>query len=266
MITGVSVNVSGLRRQGVVTARSVTGSAAIAATRTMNAIRPKLQRHLEERLDRPTRFTLNAFQTVPARLGDRRPDAQIRLRDFRGGRHYLTTLDRGITRTSKGLEQALRRAGRLGSDEYLVQGDEGTGVPIDRFGNVPRRALQIILSDLKAQQDRSANSTRDSRARRRRRSSRSVRGTFFVVQSRFYAPDAALPPGIYLKQPDGELDLWFHIVNAPPGYRDILDMPETARREAVEQYPREFRRAFAEGVARNVAGRLGLTTRRPRPR
>ncbi|MEO1314990.1 MAG: hypothetical protein AAFW01_00090 [Pseudomonadota bacterium] len=263
MIT-TRVDLSGLRDLGV-TASDVVGAATIAATRTARAAIAPMRQHLEERLDRPTRFTLNAMRSTPARLGDPRPVATIALRDdVRFSRHYLINLDRGLRRRAKGLELALRRAGKLEAGEFLIEGDEGTGVPLDRFGNVPARVTQIILSDLKAQQDRGANSTRESRARRRRRrGSRAIRGTFFRVSSRFFNPDAGLPPGIYLKQPDGELDLYYHIVNRAPDYPDLIDLPETGMQAIRRQYLPEFRQAFSQAIARRVGRGLGLTTRRP---
>lgn len=264
MIASTTVDISGLETLGV-TARDVVGSATIAATRSARAAMSAIDEELERRIDRPTRFTLNSDRLEAARIGQPNPVATVQLRDDLGARrHYLLNLEEGTRRRATGLERALRRAGRLGDEEYLAAGDEGTGVPLNQFGNVPTRFIGVILSDLRAQQDANSNSTRETRARRRlRRGGRSIRGTFFIVRSRFYQPDAGLPPGIYQKQPDGELDKFFDVVVGAPNYADQLDTRERAREAAREAYLPEFRQAFAEGIGRRVASRFGLTTRRP---
>lgn len=256
------VDLNGLRQLGL-TAQDIGRSAIIAATRTANDIRPIMRRRIANAIDRPTRFTLNAVTTIGAQLADPTPAAEVRFRDFRlDSRHYLTTLEDGGPRAQTGLEAALRRAGRLLPGEFLVPSDEGSGVTLDRFGNVPRRVYPIIMSDLRAQNDASANSTRDSRARRRRRRApSSIRGTFFLVRPE---REVRLPPGIYLKQPFGELDLWFHLVRGAPRYSDGLGLREIARQNVDDLFRRRFAEALGQGAARRVAQSRGLTTSRPR--
>ncbi len=232
--------------------RDLAIAADQALALTIRELRDRGRETLASRIDRPRPFTLNALQLVaPPGAGV----AELRFREIAGRtRHYLDVLDRGDRRGVTGVESLLRRAGRLLPGEFLVPGSDAF---LDGNGNVPRRVIARMLSDLRATVDPTAFSTR--RTRRRRRASDNGAGffrgrnVFFFGGRDFPGSPAWLPLGIYEKQArGGGLPLmWYRVVRGAPDYDGDLNLRATLRGAA----PTVYRRAFAEAVARRLARR-----------
>ena len=184
MVIRTEINTNGLvRGLDDLGNRGLRTATLIARTKTVVRLRDTLNAHITSQVRNPVRFTRTALRAKIARRSD--PVAEVRFKDLNYDRHYLSYLEEGGPRRHKGLESVLIRNGRMTTAQYLVPGDEGTGAVLDRHGNIVRRVYNVIISDLKAQQDRAANSTRASRrARRAVRRRTAIRGTFFIIIAR----------------------------------------------------------------------------------
>lgn len=102
---------------------------------------------LAEKLDRPTRWTMNAVflrRATPARL-----EAVVWLKDSgdTASRAYLQTQVEGGQRVAKRFEKALQRVGLMPNGYVAVP---GAAAPLDAHGNVPGKFIVQILSYLSA--------------------------------------------------------------------------------------------------------------------
>lgn len=230
--------------------KDIRFASIVARTRTVVRLRDSLNQHIGLRVDRPTRFTRRALRAVTATKA--RPEAEVRFKDLGFDRHYLSYLEEGGPRRAKASERLLQRAGRLLPGQFLVPGDEAS---LDGNGNVPRALFNVMLSDLRAQFDPRSNSTRSSRAARRR-SRRRIRGTFFMVNRFLGLRDTGgLADGIYEKRPDGGLLLWFTLSNAAPRYRATLGLRRRAKLEAPRVFSTEMGAALGGVGRRRILGR-----------
>jgi hypothetical protein len=159
--------------------------------------------------DRPTPFTLNAFQVWPATKTNLQ--AAIEVQSLVGTgmtRHYLAVQAEGGQRSIKRGEALLQRR----FNQYSI----GAVVPTrraqrDAYGNWSRGEVQRVLSNLQAQYDYAQNTT----ARSRRRNPRRVE--YFVPDGLDY--DYSLPPAIYRRRgPNGKSELVAIFLSAPPSY------------------------------------------------
>ncbi len=115
-------------------------------------------RSMEASLDRPTPFVKKAFRIDYAKRSSRSKGTSsklavsIEIKDVFGksGRAALDALIpqiEGGQRKAKGSERTLRRAGIIGSDEFLVP---SRTAPLDRYGNIRKGTMNKILADLSA--------------------------------------------------------------------------------------------------------------------
>lgn len=160
---------------------------AYALTKTAQDVKVGIVDSMRSVFDRPTRFTLNALQVVPATKKDLR-SAVVFKQGFGSipASRYLGPEVEGGTRAKKSHERALERAGVLRGNEYAVPTKLA---PLDAHGNLRGSVITRILSDVRANPDEQSNSTAKTRARKRKRGG----GYYFAVRR----PN--LPAGIYFR-------------------------------------------------------------------
>ena len=166
---------------------------ASGLTKTAQEIRGATIDRMQLVLDRPTRFTLNAFRVTPAKKSNLTAD--VGFKEFAatasGFGSYLKPLEFGGPRVAKRFEKRLRQSGILGPDEFAVP---AKGAPLNRYGNIPGPRIVQILSQVRGFNTPgfSANETKGSRAR-----AGESRSRFFFVTSASHEKFGGLPGGIY---------------------------------------------------------------------
>ena len=126
----------------------------------------KLQAATREYVDRPTRFTLNAWTHTPRYVDKFKLEVEVGLKVLKPGyEHYLRPMIRGGDRWLKRSER------RLGSRYFVPTGL--SPVTLNQYGNVSQGTYQAVLSQLRVADTSGAtanasNSPR-SRAKRQRR-------------------------------------------------------------------------------------------------
>ncbi len=228
---------------------------AVALTRSAQVGLTAINSQVRAKVDRPTPATLRAFELVPAQKKDY-PDsfAAVKLRDTslagltraqRSGRGsftsgipysiYLKALFEGGVRRQKPFEKRLVRAGVMPADNFAVP---GSAAQLDRFGNIPRGQITLMLSQVKSfnESGYDANVTEKSAKRGRRRG----RATFFVWRR------GGVPLGIGMRS-RGKVGMFLVFVRRP-GYQRRVDFAATVERVSKRALPAEFKRAMEQAL------------------
>ena len=215
---------------------------ARALTRTAGDVKTNTIKRMQRILDRPSRFTLNAFRVVPAKKTNL--VARVGFREFTqtaaGFGSYLEPLEFGGPRPAKRFEKRLRNAGIMRGNEFAVP---ARGVRLNRFGNITGARHVQILSQLQAFNTSGFNANETARSRKRAGPSR-VR--YFAVSSKSNRKNA-LPAGIYERRKNGKVKAVFIFVRQPT-YRPILRFREGAEKTVSARLPINFRRSFDDAV------------------
>jgi hypothetical protein len=212
------------RQLPYVTARALTDAAFAART----AIRAEMQRVF----DRPTPFTMSAFQVRPARKDALVASVETKAKP---GGHYLSVQERGGTRPQTRVERRL--ADRLAYSSPLYAVIPARGAQLDRYGNWSSGERNRALSALGAQADPLANTTERSRKRNPGR-------------AEYFVPREGLRPGIYRRQPaTGRVDIVAIFTSVVPTYTPRFPWREVADKAAREAYPAAFAQRMREVLA-----------------
>ncbi|RAI42918.1 hypothetical protein CH341_16930 [Rhodoplanes roseus] len=226
-------------------ARQVPFVLAYALTKSMQDAREAEQAEMVSVFDRPTRYTLNSIQVVPATK--RLLTAEIRFKEFpRPAWKWLGPEVAGGSRKHKAFERALLIRGLMQVGEFAVP---GRGVRLDASGNIPGSTIVQILSQLGALEYKSgytANMTAKSKAR----ATKKARGQFFV------SGGTTAPRGIYKRVGHKAVPIILFVRGV--SYEKRLPYYETARRVV----PAAFRRHFAAGWQRFVVDDIRRAVRR----
>ena len=187
--------------------------------------------------DRPTRFTLNAFQVWRATKSTL--EAAVQERPSVGRRHYLKIQERGGPRPQTALERLMAdRVATAGIIQAVipVQGRFG-GAKLDAHGNWSPGERNRALSQLGAQRDVRANETARSRARNPGR-------------ARYFVPKHGLAPGIYRRDKPGDVPVRVAaFTQAAPTYEKQLGFEGEVERVYREKIGQNVRRAFERAMA-----------------
>jgi len=154
------------RRLNNLMARQIPFATSLALTATAHQIREAQKVEMRAVFDRPTPFTMNAFQVVPARKDNL--FAEVRYKDSIGQRspgHYLETQVQGGGRPMKAYEA---RIGSRGSHSFAAV-IPTRKAKLDRYGNWSAGERQRVLSALQVQSDFLSNETAASRKRNPKR-------------------------------------------------------------------------------------------------
>lgn len=140
--------------------------------------------------DRPTNWVLNSIQVKPASIA--KLEATVKAKDDWGGENILMPQVDGGNRRNKGFEKALRSAGLMASDQFVVP---AAGAKLDNYGNMSKGQVVQVMSQLQLQrgggyESRASNSAASKRSRRRQGVA-----YFAITKQR-----GKLKPGIYLRR------------------------------------------------------------------
>jgi len=228
--------------------RQVPFATALALTRTAKFVESKIKEEMPRVFDRPTRYTLNSLYVRTATKN--RLWAEVKIKDYAAKSiapiKWLAPQIYGGTRSRKGFEGLLVRAGRMPAGYYAVP---ASSMPRDAYGNVSRGQIVKILADLQATRDPLDRATDRSRLRRRR--SRTKRAQFYFSTYPVNWRTAHLKPGIYVRTEFGFGSSIRPVMLFVPAvrYRKRLRFYEIADQSARMRFPIEFALAMRHAIA-----------------
>lgn len=191
--------------------------------------RTRLRKYLDKKIDRPTRRTVDSVRV--ARSKQRTLSARVYILDDLAAKgtapaKYLEHLQYGGARGPKRSEKALRRAGHILPDQYIVPGPHAR---LNKFGNVSAGMYTKMLSGLGASPDPLQN--------------QATSNGWFVMRKR--GKRIAIARRLKTKT-----KIMFWIVDGPPRYSRQLRFSRVGRRVARKLFPRRFTRALKRAIPR----------------
>lgn len=214
-------------------ARQIPFATANALTQTAHRVRDAEKAEMVRVLDRPTPFTLNAWQVVPARKDTLVAEVVHKYLPGAGGRHYLAPQIEGGPRPMKRFEQNLLRAD-IGAGAFEAVIPARTAKK-DAYGNWSGGERQRVLSALQAQRDPLSNTTDRSRARNPRR-------------AEYYVGERGNTVGVFRRQGDDDT-LILLFLRRRPVYTPRFDFDGVARKTFLEVYEPLFAAAMERALA-----------------
>jgi len=215
---------------------------AVALTLAKVAFKAKdeIKNEMKIVFDRPTPFTLNSVYTMNnlknGKFRIKGPQAEVGFKDDVFGKNYLTAQVYGGHRFAKKSEGSLFRAGILSKSEYIVPAKL---MPKDSYGNIPKGAMNKILSGLKAFSEMGFNANASS-ARRSKAKGNEKR--FVFINSKKGNRSA----GIYERTGKSLKPLFF--VMREPNYKKRLKFYEIIDRVRERNMQKEFSIALERAV------------------
>jgi hypothetical protein len=197
---------------------NITFASAVALTRTAQKVKTAQTDLMAQKLDRPTRFTLNSLMLKPATKT--KLEAIVQTKEGFGsvpaGR-FLLPLVEGGQRRMKASEKRL--------DSYWTP---ARGIPLDASGNVRGSTINKILSQLKLRNDTAQNASKSKRSKAKRASE-----SYFISDGIVFQRKGKTSPSPYLI-----------LVKKVPTYRKMLPWYETATEVIDQTLPAEFYKAL----------------------
>lgn len=190
----------------------------------------------------PVPYTLNSLFVRAAEKSRTPIAAEVWFKDPRRGAHYLAAEVYGGNRSRKGFDMQLQAAGLMPRGWVSVPGKR---VQLDEYGNVPRGLYQKIMSELRIQNDPSANSTAKSRKRRNQKITR-----FFVSNGK--GTMRGLRLGIWEHEPGSSTAKYARNVNllfafvSHARYPVRLNFERVGRAVWAVEFPKEIRLRYLE--------------------
>ncbi|MCM5560303.1 hypothetical protein [Pleomorphomonas sp. JP5] len=225
-------------RLASVASEQIPFATALALTWTAKDVLAAEKRTMGQVFDRPTPFSKNAFQVVPATKT--RLVASVVQKTATGTSHprnWFNPQVHGGTRRHKAFERHLIAVGAMPSNLYAVP---SRACPKDAYGNVRGSVIMQILSDLGAQ---AVDVWQNASARSRRRNRR----------ERFFLLKASNTPLAIAINKGGRLVVYFNYVRTP-NYRKRFPFYEVGQSVGEALAATNFRKAFTTAIASRRRG------------
>lgn len=215
--------------------RQLPFAMATALNETAKEVLADVRKEMSENFDNPTPWTLNAF--FVQRASKRKLVARVRRKIPQRGRHYLETQEEGGARPQTGFEKLV--ASRMKYGGIIRTITPAKGARLNKYGNMSPGQRNKILSAVKAQRDSSANTTKESRQKHKRRAG------YFVPR-----PGSKLSPGIYRRSPGGKkITKVMHFSDDAANYQARFDFDGVSQAMASRKFPQNFARAMKRAIA-----------------
>lgn len=199
---------------------NITFASAVALTRTAQKVKTAETELMLQKLDRPTRFTLNSLMLKPATKT--KLEAVVQTKEGFGsvpsGRYLLPLVDGG-QRREKSSEK------RLGS--YWTPARNTT---LDAYGNISGSTINKVLSQLNLRADSQQNASNSKRSRSKRKSE-----AYFINNGIVFQRKGSAKPSPFIV-----------LVKKVPTYRKMLPWYETASEVVDQTLPTEFFKALEQ--------------------
>lgn len=211
----VDTNVPEVMSQLAKRSRQIPFATSLALTRIAHQIRDAQKLEMRAVFDRPTPFTMNAFQVVPAVKA--RLVSEVRYKDELNStspNHYLETQVRGGVRPKKRYEMRIGAALNQYSFAAIIPTRNANR---DRYGNWSAGQRMKVLSALTAQGDVLSNETAASRKRNPKRAT-------------YYVGTRGSLTGVFRSRRSVEDDLILMFVKTTPIYHSRFAFHGVAKR------------------------------------
>lgn len=223
--------------------KQVKHAAAVALTRTAQAVQSDIKDEMRKVFDRPTAWTMNSLYVRPATK--HKLEARVWLKDdaFKGtpASRYLSPQIYGGERKLKRFEKSLQNAGLLPPGMYAVPGQ---AAQLDAHGNMSKAQIVQIMAYLRAfgQQGYKANMTDAGRARMQAK-----RGVGYFVGR----PGGKGPLGVWARFQfaSGSAVKPVAIFVKAPKYKGRLRFFDVANRAIDARLEEEFHRALRQALS-----------------
>ncbi len=219
-----------------------------AINKTLVTVRAKERQEIERVFDRPTRWTLNAFFTVPAK--PTYAVAEIRLKDKAAksvpAAAYLAPEVYGGERALKGFERMLQRNGVMPAGTYAMPTKD---CPLDAYGNIPRSYIVQLVSYLQAFGEQGYTANRNAKG------GRPTKKRFYSVSGLNDRDKRGLPLGIYERR-GGESSMVIAFVSSTPSYTQRFDFFGIAEQTVKRFLEKDVRETAEEAVRKANADAL----------
>lgn len=239
MEIGVQTNMADVSAKlASVASDQIPFATALALTWTAKDVLAAEKRTIGQVFDRPTPFSKNAFQVVPATKT--RLVASVVQKTATGTSHprnWFTPQVFGGARRHKTFERHLIAVGAMPSNLFAVP---SRACPKDAYGNVRGSVIMQILTDLGAQV---VDVWQNASARSRRRNRR----------ERFFLLKASNTPLAIAINKGGRPVIYFNFVRSP-NYRKRFPFYEVGRSVGGALAATNFRKAFATAIASRRRG------------
>lgn len=215
---------------------NIAFASAVALTRTAQKVKAAQIDLMQQKLDRPTKWTLNSLMLKPATKT--KLEAVVQTKEGFGsvpaGR-YLSPLIEGGSRREKSSEKRLK--------SYWTP---ARAADLDASGNVRGSTMNKILSQLKLRADptQNASSSKRSKAKRAKEAYFIQNGVVFRQERKAAVRDAS--GKIIEPRVNGPLQPVLLLHARAPSYRKMLPWYETAQEVIDQSLPSEFFKALDE--------------------
>jgi hypothetical protein len=227
--------------------RHALRSAAIALTRTAQAVRTAEYHEMRDVFRAPTPWTLSAVYVLPATPA--KLEATVGLKNFAGkgipATKFLAAQIAGGQRRLKRFELALRHIVDIPQEYRAVP---GSGARRDRYGNIAPSQIVQVLAYLRAFPEAGYIANRAAKARARRaKSTRPRQGESFFV-----GRIGSSPLGVWARTGSAKglrvRPIIIFVRHAQ--YEAIYDFEFVATTTAHREFPRQFESTFREAYQR----------------
>jgi hypothetical protein len=207
-----------------------------AASRALNDTAEQVRKaeimEMQRVFDRPTPWTLNAFQIKPATKGNL--VAVVEEKPAVGRRDYLYREAAGGARRSTAVETLLRH--KLPYEGLIAAILPADNARLDQYGNWSTGQRNEVLSAIGAMRDSTSNRTARSLGRKKN-------------PSKFFIPTSGLAPAIYERTASGRLKVILAFAKSAPVYTPRFHFEAVAFGTAKAALATSFPKRLAEAMA-----------------
>ncbi len=211
--------------------RQLPFALAVALTRTALDVRTAEVAKMRQVFDRPTPYTLGAFQVRPATKANL--VAVVEQKQQAGRRDYLKREAIGGSRASTALERLL--AVKLPYAGVLTAILPADNARLDQYGNWSNGQRNEVLAAVGAMRDSTSNRTARSLKRKKN-------------PSKFFIPTSGLPPAIYERTGRGQLKVILAFTAVAPTYQPRFPFYQVAEDTAQAVFQSHLSAAFARAA------------------
>ncbi|SDX81560.1 hypothetical protein, partial [Roseicitreum antarcticum] len=223
-----------IRRSGAFVDRQLPQIEVWALNWTADDALAAVQDKMKVEFDRPTRWTLNAFQVWRATKSKR--VAMVQERPSVARRHYLKVQNKGGARPQTALERLIDD--RVISDTIIRAVIPTQNARLNSYGNWSPGERNQVVSSIGAQRSGAASIAAASKTRGRKRG----RASYFVPKP------GQLSPGIWKRTAGGRLSMVALFDDGAPVYKPRLDFEGAVAKAYREKLEGNLRKAFARAV------------------
>lgn len=170
---------------------------AMAMNKTIKEVKEDLKDEMKKVFNEPTPFVLNSFWLKFASEEHLIVSVEIKDKWGSGATEVISPHIEGGSRPAKSSERRLRETGSLSSNRFYVP---GSGVKVNKYGNIPGPKIVQILSAASAFTDAGYDANRTTNSIKRNPN----QSKYFVIKD---GSKSHLKPGVYYRTGKGDRNI-----------------------------------------------------------